>query len=74
MSESSDYGGLDVFALSDRSPCGWRDSPNDGRQRLLGNQEFARLEYAIKRNNFSRIGQPMHSLIPKRRCYAYQSI
>ena len=74
MSKSSDYGELDALTISDCSQYRWRDRQGDGRRGLHGSQEFARLEYTIKGKRLSRIGQPLHYLIPKRRCYAYQPI
>ena len=74
MSKSSDYGGLDVFTLSDRSLYRWLDSQDDGWKELPDDREFARLEYSTKRKRLSRIGQRLRSLIPKRRHYAYQSV
>lgn len=74
MSKSSDYGGLDVFTLSDRSLYRWLDSQDDGWKELPDDREFVRMEYAPKRKRLSRIGQCLRSLIPKRRRYAYQPV
>lgn len=74
MSKSSDYEGLDVLTLSDRSLYRWLDSQDDGWKKLPDDREFAKLEYSLKRKRLSRIGQQLRSLIPKRSRYAYQPV
>lgn len=74
MSKSSDYGGLDVHTLSDRSLYRLLEQQDDGFHELPDEREFARLEYAPKRKRLSRTFQRLRSLIPKRRRYAYQPV
>ncbi len=71
MSKSSNYGGLNVFTLSDRSLYRWLDSQDDGWRELPDDSEFSRLEYKPqKRKHLARIKNKLRSLIPKRRRYA----
>lgn len=74
MSKSSDDAYLDAFTLSNHSIARWLDSQDDGWQELPDDREFARLEYALKHKRFSRVGNKLRSILPKRRRYAYQPV
>jgi len=74
MSKSSDYGGLNVFTLSDTSLYRWLDRQDAGWHELPDDREFARLEHDIKLKHLSRIGKRLRSLIAKRRRYEFKAI
>ena len=69
MPKSLDYGGLDVFTLSDRSLYRWLDQQDDGWKELPDEREFAKLESAPNPHRHSRLRHKLRSFISKRRRY-----
>lgn len=74
MPRSSDYGGMDVFALSDRSLYRWLDQQDDGLRELPEDAEFAKLEMQQKPRKLQRIRNRLRFILKKRGRHAYPSI
>lgn len=74
MSRSTRFSNSEAFTLSDRSLYRWLEQQDDGFRELPDDQEFTRLELTYPRKRLQRFGQKLHSLIKKRRRYAYQTV